>query len=118
MALLITIPQTALPVSSIGPFVSPVLDPNIKGYVVNLTGVVWPAAGDVLKVTLERSDDNGASWRFDASAQGSFRAKDGSAPLNAAWSVSMPQDGITTRKLRATIDVLQACTLTASVSSV
>lgn len=113
---LITIPQTDLTVGTIGPFVSPRLPVNISLYTVSLTGTAWPASGDVLKVTLERSDDDGATWNFDASAQGSFRDKAGNPPNNALWRIGMPVDGVTTRRLRATIEVLQPCTLSASVS--
>lgn len=116
MTTLIAIPQTALQIGPIGPFVSPRLPVDIPLYTVSLTGVVWPASGDVLKVTLERSDDDGVTWKFDASAQGSFRDKAGNPPNNALWRIGMPVDGVTTRRLRATIEVLQPCTLIASVS--
>jgi hypothetical protein len=116
--LLITIAQTALLVGTpLGPLVSPALPANSLSYTVSVTGVVWPVSGDVLKVIIERSDDNGTTWRFDASHQGSWRDKLGAVPTNAFWRVVLPQDGIATRKLRVTLEVFQACTLAASVSS-
>lgn len=117
---LITIAQTALLVGTpLGPFVSLVLPANPVRYAVSLTGVVWPIGIDpqhpqgVLKVIADVARD-GVTWKFDAMTI----FTDKSNPTGKPWFVDgWGQDGVTTRKLRVTLQALQACTLIASVSS-
>jgi hypothetical protein len=121
MATLITVAQTALPVGS-RQFTSPTLLVDILGYRADITPVpvLWPASGDVLTVRVEISFDDGATWRFDASwtlGGGVWKDKNGNTLLTATLNVSLPQDGITTKKLRLNLDVLQACTVGGTLSS-
>lgn len=117
----VTIPQTALAVGTHGPFTTPVIPSNVSRFVVNITKVVWPAdgAGDVMTLTVEESNDGGATWRFSASdtwAGGLTTPKGGGAPILTDWWVTdllFPNQP--NCKLRLTLQVLQACTVSGTV---
>jgi hypothetical protein len=119
----ISIPVAPRAVNTFGPFTSGLLPAALVGYQVDfLNDATWPAAGNVVTATVEQSNDSGATWAFDASitlAGGpwfSDRAK--TVPSNdAPWSVSLDNQGSATRKVRITIQVLQACGLGLNVSS-
>jgi hypothetical protein len=115
-------PLTPLAIGVHGPFTSGLLPSTLAGYVVDLLNdASWPADGDVCTITVEQSNDSGITWAFDASitlAGGLWKTKAG-VPVNAApWAVSINNSGSTTRKVRATVAAIQACTLGATLSSV
>lgn len=118
----ISIPLTALTVGAHGPFTSAALPSTLAGYVIDFTNdATWPASGDVVAFTVEVSNDNGSTWQFDASltlAGGQWLTRQKVATNTAGWSVSIPATGSTTRKARVSLNVLQACTLGAVLSSV
>lgn len=115
-------PLTALSVGSHGPFTSGLLPSTLAGYVIDLINdSSWPASGDVCTLTVEQSNDSGNSWAFDASVTlsgGQWKTKQG-VPVNTSpWAVSLDNQGSITRRARISIDVLQACKLGATLSSV
>lgn len=119
----VTIPLGPLSVGTFGPFTSPSLPSTLSGYVVDFTNdSSWPATGDVLKIQIDISNDNGGSWQFDASvtfAGGTWKTRDGLTTVNSTiWNVSINNTGSSTRKMRVTMTVMQACTLGATFSSV
>jgi hypothetical protein len=118
----ITVPLTSLTVGQRGPFTSGLLPSNLTGYMLDLTNdATWPTSGDVLKISVEQSNDSGATWAFDASitlSAGPWRAKDGTVINTGVWSVGLQNQGSATRKIRVSMDVLQPCVLGAVVSSV
>lgn len=118
----IPVPISLLAVGQHGPFTSGTLPADLTGYVIDFTNDnTWPAAGDVCVVTVEQSNDNGNTWAFDASIEisgGAWKDRQGNVVHTAPWSVSIDNKGSTTRKVRATVDVQQACRLGAVVSSV
>lgn len=118
----ITIPSTTLALGAHGPFTSGLLPSTLTGYVIDFTNdATWPAAGDVITVTVEQSNDSGSIWAFDASitmSGGQWKTRQG-VPVNTSeWSVQLDNLGSATRKVRVKINVLQVCTLGATVSSV
>lgn len=117
----ITIPLTSLPAGPRGPFASGTLPAALSGYQVDFTNdASWPAAGDVLTVSVDVSPDNGQTWRFDASitlSGGHWKDQQGVAVNTAAWNVSVPGIGSSTRKMRVTLTVAQPCTLGATIST-
>ncbi len=117
----ITIPLSSLPQGAFGPFASGGLPTTLVGYVIDFTNdVTWPASGDVISILIEVSTDNGVSWQFDASLtlSGGQWTNRQSQPINtASWNVTIPSSA-TTRRIRISGNVLQACKLGATVSSV
>lgn len=117
----VTIPLTSLTVGPKGPFTSGTLPSTLSGYIVDLTNdTSWPAAGDVLTIKVEVSNDNGQSWQFDASmtlAGGAWTDRQGVTVHSSPWQVSIANTGSTTRKVRVSLNVLQPCTLGATLSS-
>lgn len=117
----ITFPLTTLTKGLKGPFNSGLLPPALTGYAIDFANdSSWPATGDVVTITVDVSNDGGQSWQFDASltlAGGQWTTRQG-APINTAgWSVSIDNAGSTTRKARISLNVLQPCTLGATLSS-
>jgi len=117
----ITIPLTALSAGAHGPFTSGLLPPALTGYELDFTNdATWPAAGDVIQVTVEQSNDNGQNWQFDASLTmggGQWKTRQGVNTNTSGWSVSLDNQGSTTRKARISFNVLQACKLGVTLSS-
>lgn len=117
----IAIPLTVLnTLGLVGPFTSGTLPASISGYQVDfINDSSWPSSGDVIKITVDLSNDNGQSWQFDASitfSGGTWRARGGAATNTSEWDVSISQAS-PTRKVRFTLDVFQVCTLGATLSS-
>ena len=117
----LVVPPTALSPGTLGPVESPLLDPAATKFVVVTTPVVWPVSGDVLKLTVEESQDGGATYRFSAGNSlaavdgGIGLKKDGTPLLFDTWTTTFMFAGAS-RKLRLTLEVLQACTVGATVS--
>lgn len=116
MAAHITVPLTALTVKSYGPFVSGVLPSTLAGYSIEITNdASWPTNGkDAFTLVVEQSNDSGATWVFDASATFvalPFKDRQGAIINSATWWVSLANEGSTTRKVRISAKVLQACSL-------
>ena len=118
----ITIPPTQLSVGQHGPFTSGLLPSTLAGYQIDFTNdATWPASGDVITVTAEQSNDSGSTWAFDASitmAGGQWVTRQHQPTNTSGWSVQLDNQGSTTRKIRVRVNVLQACKLGATVSSV
>lgn len=118
----ITVPPHLLSVGPLGPFTSGLLPSTLVGYQLDFTNTAdWPAAGDVITATVEVSNDSGASWAFDASltmAGGTWKTRQGADTNTTGWSVSLNNQGSATRKARISFNVLQACTLGVTLSSV
>jgi hypothetical protein len=117
----VNFPLTALPVGAHGPFASGLLPSTLAGYVVDLINdSSWPASGDVCKISVEQSNDSGSTWAFDASitlAGGVWKTRAGVTVNTSPWSVQFNNAGSATRKVRVTVNVLQACKLGATLSS-
>jgi len=118
----ITLPLTSLSAGSRGPFTSGILPSTLTGYQIDFTNdATWPPSGDVITVTVEQSNDSGSIWAFDASitmSGGQWKTRQGVPTNTVGWSVSLDNKGSATRKVRISLNVLQACTLGATVSSV
>lgn len=118
----INVPISNLAVGIRGPFTSGTLPADLTGYVIDFTNDnTWPASGEVCVVAIEQSNDNGNIWAFDASLSfsgGAWKDRQGNVVHTAPWSVSLDNKGSTTRRVRATVDVQQACRLGAVISSV
>lgn len=114
----VTIAPVALVVGTLGPVESGVLDPAATKLVVVTTPVVWPLGGAVVKLTVDESSDGGASYRFSASntlSGGVWHDKLGGVLASDTWTTTLMFAGAN-RKLRLSLDVLQACTVGATAS--
>src|SRR6267143_6514049 len=114
----VTIAPVALLVGTFGPVESAIIDPAATKFVVVTTPVVWPLSGDVLKLTVDESQDGGATWRFSAAnslSGGVWHDKLGGILASDTWTTTFMFAGAN-RKLRLSLDVLQACTVGATAS--
>lgn len=115
----ITVPQTALTVGPKGPFTSGTLPSGSTEFIVTTTPLAsaWPASGDVISLTLEESPDNGVTWQFSASqtlSGGQWLDKSGAVMPSDTWITTFMFAGAG-RKIRLSANVLQACTLAATL---
>jgi len=118
----LTIPLRTLTPGLKGPFTSGTLPAALSGYQIDFQNDgTWPTNGnDVCTITVEQSNDSGQSWVFDASVTLSGQAwttKQGTVVNTIGWSVSLDNQGSTGRQIRVSVNVLQTCTLGATVSS-
>lgn len=94
---------------------------NVSGYTLTVTKDAWPASGAVMTIKAQRSDDNGTTWRDDVSmtlwAPIINNRKTGQPITTETLTLTLPQDGNTTRKLRLIVTVLQVCTISAALST-
>lgn len=118
----ITVPLTQLSLGVHGPFTSGLLPSDLTGYTIDFTNdASWPASGDVISILIEESNDSGQSWLVDSAltiAGGQWKTRQGANTNTFGMSVSLQNQGSTTRKLRFTANVLQVCKLGAVLSSV
>lgn len=118
----ITIPLTALSVGLHGPFSSGDLPSDLTGYAIDFQNdVTWPASGDVMTVQVDQSNDSGQTWDFVAAITpvgGQWVDRQGQ-PINTTyWNISLNNQGSMTRRVRVSLNVLQAFNLGIMVSSI
>jgi hypothetical protein len=117
----ISFPLTALTVGVHGPFTSGLLPSSLAAYSVDLINdSSWPASGDVCAITVEQSNNSGNTWAFDGSITltgGQWKTRQGVNSNTSGWIVQFDNQGSATRKVRVTLNVLQACKLGATLSS-
>lgn len=116
----VTIAPTALLPGVLGPVESGILDPAATKFVVvtTPTALLWPASGEVLRLTVEESQ-NGSPFRFSASnplSGGVWRNRDGSIMASDTWTTDFMFVGAN-RRIRLTLQVFQACTVGAVAST-
>lgn len=94
-----TLPTAVLDVGVHGPFISPQVGTAYGAYQLSISaGGSWPSTpGQVMIITIERSQDSGITWQFDAEAAlgpTPWYAKDGVTPVTTStWTISMGNDG-------------------------
>lgn len=117
---LLTIPQTTLSLG-VQSFQTASINSAFSQYILTLNEVSWPLAGDkVMDMTVDYSPDNGATWIFISSSDvydDPVPAFHG-FPANAIrFVVTIPDVGSSTRKLRATFNVVKSVTVTGSLAA-
>lgn len=108
-------------VGTYGPFTSGDLPNTATHFLVDITKVIWPpdGAGEVMTLIVEESNDGGQSWQLRASdtwCGGLTYPKGGGPPMLTDWltgDMRYPKQG---GKIRLTLQVLQACTISGTVS--
>lgn len=119
MATLLTVPVASRVVGRLGPF--SVAMPSAPAFwtILFTKGATWPAAGEVLRVTVEESQNGGGTWEFSAGTDftgGLWRNRAGQTISTATWVTTPMYRGANCR-IRVTIDVKQACHIGATVSA-
>lgn len=73
-----------------------------------------------MTVSIERSDDDGVTWRPDSSVGlggGIWKNKSGATVSSAQWRVTLTDDTNALKKIRISADVQQSCTLGITVDA-
>jgi hypothetical protein len=110
-----------------GPSLTPIVGALFSAYEISLNQTAWPASGDVLKVTVERSHDAGLTWLFDSSvtfAGGVWKDKAGNATTTGTVQVTVGTVNgqivktALTDLYRLTVQALQAASVTIGLNGI
>ena len=109
MTVVFTVPQTTVPTGP-GSFTSNTIASGTTQLKAVLTQVGWPfVGGTAITYTLDYSNDNGTNWKVLST--GNISDTSG----NVTFGCSLPNSGITSRKVRLSYNFAKSLTISGTI---